>query len=97
MLSDNSNCVLAVSLENGVLFLMKHFDDIAPIQIHTGLTSLCLEWSNSQELLCVAGTVPNTEYTNMVKIYTDTGQLLYASLIPHSGVSHVIKVFRLMI
>ncbi|CAH0386298.1 unnamed protein product [Bemisia tabaci] len=82
---DNSNCVLAVSLENGVLFLMKHFDDIAPIQIHTGLTSLCLEWSNSQELLCVAGTVPNTEYTNMVKIYTDTGQLLYASLIPHSG------------
>lgn len=40
---------------------MKSFDDVSPIQVHTGLCGpLCLEWSNSRELLAVAGTMQQT-------------------------------------
>ncbi|XP_014247556.1 tubby-related protein 4 isoform X2 [Cimex lectularius] len=76
--------VLAVSLENGVVLLMKHYYDVSPIHIQTGLCPLCIEWSNSKQLLAVAGTVPNTEYKNMVKVYTDNGNLLYSSIIPYT-------------
>ncbi|KAL1122277.1 hypothetical protein AAG570_003682 [Ranatra chinensis] len=76
--------VLAVSLENGVILLMKHYYDVSPIHIHTGLCPLCIEWSNSKQLLAVAGSQPNTEYTNIVKVYTDSGILLYTSVIPYT-------------
>lgn len=81
---DTSKYVLAVSLENGYVYLLKTHDDVSPIRIHTGLNPLHLEWSNSRELLSVAGTVANTEYTNMVKVYTLNGTLLYSALLPQA-------------
>ncbi|KAG8221958.1 hypothetical protein J437_LFUL007799 [Ladona fulva] len=45
-----------VSLKNGFVYLMKNFDDVSPIQVHTGLCGIYMEWSNSRELLAVAGT-----------------------------------------
>ncbi|XP_071440315.1 tubby-related protein 4 isoform X2 [Hetaerina americana] len=48
--------VLAVCLKNGFIYLMKNFDDVSPIQVHTGLCGINMEWSNSRELLAVAGT-----------------------------------------
>ena len=87
---------------------MKSFDDVSPIQVHTGLCGpLCLEWSNSRELLAVAGTLqqtvstssgtqqsspdskvapPTVEYTNVLKFYSDTGVLLYSTIIPYTQV-----------
>ncbi|KDR14163.1 Tubby-related protein 4 [Zootermopsis nevadensis] len=59
--ADDRIFILAVSLQNGYIFLMKSFDDVSPIQVHTGLSGpLCLEWSNSRELLAVAGTMQQT-------------------------------------
>ncbi|XP_075217437.1 WD40 superfamily protein Tusp [Lycorma delicatula] len=81
---DTSKFVLAISLENGYIYLLKQHDDVSPIRIHTGLCPLCLEWSNSRELLSVAGTLPNTDYTNMVKVYTASGNLLYSAIIPYT-------------
>ncbi|XP_067010279.2 tubby-related protein 4 [Anabrus simplex] len=94
---DDRIFILAVSLKNGYIFLMKSYDDVSPVQVHTGLGgSLCLEWSNSRELLAVAGTVPQVslapcaepkgalEYTNMLKFYSDTGVLLYSTVIPYT-------------
>ncbi|BES87926.1 WD domain, G-beta repeat [Nesidiocoris tenuis] len=79
--------VLAVCLENGTVLLMKHYYDVSPIQIQTGLCPLSVEWSNSKQLLAAAGTVPQTEYKNMVKVYTDTGSLLYQAVIPYTMAS----------
>lgn len=90
---------------------MKSFDDVSPIQVHTGLSGpLCLEWSNSRELLAVAGTMqqtvsasngtqqpspdsrtasaPTVEYTNVLKFYSDTGVLLYSTIIPYTQVCY---------
>lgn len=101
--------ILAVSLQNGYIFLMKSFDDVSPIQVHTGLCGpLCLEWSNCHELLAVAGTIqqtvpastgtqqsspdpkvasaPTVEYTNVLKFYSETGVLLYSTIIPYTQV-----------
>lgn len=48
--------VLAVSLQNGFIYLLKTFDDVSPIQVDTKLQGpVCMEWSNSRELLAVAG------------------------------------------
>ena len=70
---------------------MKHYYDVSPIHIQTGLCPLCIEWSNSKQLLAVAGTEPNTEYTNIVKVYTDNGVLLYTSFIPYAQVIYSLK------
>ncbi|KFB45842.1 Tubby [Anopheles sinensis] len=46
--------VLAVSFQNGYIYLLKSYDDITPSQIHTGLNGelgIVMEWSNSRELL----------------------------------------------
>ncbi|KAL0281588.1 UNVERIFIED_CONTAM: hypothetical protein PYX00_002526 [Menopon gallinae] len=86
--SDNSNLVLAVCLSTGHIFLMKSYDDVTPIQFSTGLGGpLCMEWSNSRQLLAVAGVAnhtDNNDYVNMLKCYTDTGELLYSTYIPYS-------------
>ncbi|XP_014285071.1 tubby-related protein 4 [Halyomorpha halys] len=76
--------VLAVSLENGTILLMKHYYDLSPISIQTGLCPISIEWSNSKQLLAVAGTVAHTEYTNIVKVYTSCGNLLYTAVIPNT-------------
>ncbi|KAJ8984756.1 hypothetical protein NQ317_005021 [Molorchus minor] len=89
--------VIAVALQNGVVQLLSTFDDVSPIQIKTGLQGpLCLEWSNSRELLAVAGVATTShsssnqmEFTNMLKFYSEKGILLYSIRIPdkHARVS----------
>lgn len=94
--TDPSRYVLAVSIENGCILLLKTHDDVSPIRINTGLSPLLLEWSNCRQLLTVAGTSHSTrsnntvqEYTNVVRMYTDTGMLLYSSLIPYTQVRNI--------
>ncbi|KAL5284027.1 TULP4 family protein [Megaselia abdita] len=88
--------VLAVCFQNGNIFLLKSYDDILPIQIKTSLNGalgLVMEWSNSRELLAVAGTAHNTTldaqgapvYENILQFYTDNGTLLYKSRIPNTS------------
>ncbi|XP_055849597.1 tubby-related protein 4 isoform X3 [Episyrphus balteatus] len=89
--------VLAVSFQNGYIYLLKSFDDVSPAHINTGLNGslgLVMEWSNSRELLAVAGT-QNSEHTtvdtqgspifiNILKFYTESGNLLYTTRIPNT-------------
>ncbi|XP_068911689.1 tubby-related protein 4 isoform X2 [Tenebrio molitor] len=82
--------VLAVCLQNGFIFLLKTFDDVSPIQMDTGLQGPpCMEWSNSRELLAVAGVAfdgknggVQAEYTNLLKFYNEKGVLLYSAAVP---------------
>uniref|UniRef100_A0A336MJ24 CSON000520 protein n=1 Tax=Culicoides sonorensis TaxID=179676 RepID=A0A336MJ24_CULSO len=90
--------VLAVSFQNGYIYLLKSFDDVSPCHINThlnGAMGFLMEWSNSRELLAVAGTAvedghshtldPNGAilYNNLLKFYTETGMLLYTAKIPN--------------
>uniref|UniRef100_A0A1B0CQE9 SOCS box domain-containing protein n=1 Tax=Lutzomyia longipalpis TaxID=7200 RepID=A0A1B0CQE9_LUTLO len=87
--------VLAVSFQNGYIYLIKSFDDVSPIRIRTDLLGIVMEWSNSRELLAVAGTCQNLSefldtpaspvYENFVKFYTENGNLLYSARIPNSS------------
>ncbi|XP_046668145.1 tubby-related protein 4 [Homalodisca vitripennis] len=85
---DTSRYVLAVSIENGCILLLKHHDDVSPVRISTGLCPLHLEWSNCRQLLSVAGSRPanstGQEFTNVVRVYTDSGLLLYSAIIPYT-------------
>ncbi|XP_018578062.1 tubby-related protein 4 [Anoplophora glabripennis] len=95
--SGDRKFVLAVSLQNGYIFLLSTFDDVSPIQINTGLQGpICMEWSNSREFLAVSGIATGSptvgvqvEYTNMLKFYNEKGVLLYCTVIPdrHSRIS----------
>ncbi|KAK9882860.1 hypothetical protein WA026_023555 [Henosepilachna vigintioctopunctata] len=84
--------ILAVCLQNGYVFLLKTFDDVSPLLIYTGLQGmLCMEWSNSRELLAIAGVQSTNkgignqiEYGNSLKFYNDRGVLLYCTKIPHT-------------
>lgn len=85
---------MAVCLQNGYIFLLKTFDDVSPVQLDTKLQGpLCIEWSNSRELLAVAGVTidsknvgPQAEYTNMLKFYNEKGTLIYSVVIPFTQV-----------
>ena len=91
--------VLAVSFQNGFVFLLKSFDDLSPCHINTGLNEgFCMEWSNSRELLAVAGSEATAEsknfkkdtgqqLNNLLKFYTETGQILYTACIPNTTVT----------
>ncbi|KAL1506150.1 hypothetical protein ABEB36_005566 [Hypothenemus hampei] len=95
--SGDKKFILATSLQNGYIYLLSTFDDVAPIHINTELQGpLCMEWSNSREILAVAGIAVKSpilgaqvEYDNILKFYTDKGILLYQTRIPdtHSRVS----------
>lgn len=89
--------VLAVSFQNGFIYLLKSFDDVSPAHINTGLNGslgFVMEWSNSRELLAVAGTSQQTTqygdaqnvttYKNILNFYTETGMLLYTTQIPNT-------------
>lgn len=59
-LSAKRSFVLAVSFQNGYIYLLKSFDDVSPAHINTclnGALGMVMEWSNSRELLAVAGTL----------------------------------------
>lgn len=87
-----------MSLQSGSVYLLKSFDDVSPAHIETGLAGgpgLIMEWSNSKRLLAVAGTLLSGSgincggagpYNNVVKFYTDSGNLLYSAKIPHEQV-----------
>jgi tubby-related protein 4 len=83
--------VLAVSLKNGGILLMKSFDDVSPIQMQTGLVDISMEWSNSRHLLAVAGTRPTAlpsegHFNNVLLFYSEVGTLVYTVGIPYSQV-----------
>lgn len=82
--------------------MLKSFDDVSPVHINTGLNGslgLCMEWSNSRELLAVAGTTQTAVqqldaqgqpiYDNVLKFFTETGSLLYTAKIPNNNVSSI--------
>ncbi|XP_067617430.1 tubby-related protein 4 [Eurosta solidaginis] len=88
--------VLAVSFKNGFIYLLKSFDDVSPAHINTGLNGslgLVMEWSNSRELLAVAGTSQTSInmldqqgaplYENLLKFYTESGNILYQTRLPN--------------
>ncbi|CAG7816487.1 unnamed protein product, partial [Allacma fusca] len=84
--------ILAVAFKNGLVYLMKNYDDIAPIHIWTGMQSLMLEWSNSGEYLAVAGSRPVEvineagyrihEYFNSLYFYNHRGVRVLNIVIP---------------
>lgn len=76
--------VLAICCKNGSIQLMRRYDDPAAILIHTGLCPIYMEWANSKELLCVAGSRPGRLSINVVQIYSDMGQLVYSINMPLS-------------
>lgn len=91
----NRSFVLAVSFQNGSIYLLKSYDDLTPLYINTGLCEgFSMEWSNSRELLAVSGTENdgrfyrkdggNSFYNNFLKFYTENGQLLYSTKIPNT-------------
>lgn len=86
MFSDLFKHMLAICCINGSIQLMRRYDDPAPILIRTGLCPIYIEWANSKELLCVAGTRLRPS-ANVVQIYSDTGQLVYSIDMPQSPVS----------
>ncbi|CAD7089983.1 unnamed protein product [Hermetia illucens] len=90
--------VLAVCFQNGYIYLLKSFDDVSPAHINTGLNGgygLVMEWSNSRELLAVAGTSQysmnsldsqgSPVFDNQLKFYTENGTLLYSTRIPNTN------------
>lgn len=90
--------VLAVSFQNGFIYLLKSYDDVSPIHVNTemnGSIGFVMEWSNAQELLAVAGTLNQPVqpldplaapvFQNVVKFYTEAGYHLYTARIPSTS------------
>lgn len=84
--------------QNGYIYLLKSYDDVSPIHINTGMNGslgMAIEWSNSRELLAVAGTSQQSTiqtdalgapvHLNLLKFYTESGMLLYTIKIPNSN------------
>lgn len=73
-------CCLAVCFSNGDIKLLRSYDDVSPQLLHTGFQSLQAEWSNSGELLAVAGRVAGlpsdpagATYQNRVSFFSHLG------------------------
>lgn len=96
---NNSNYLLACSFKtNGVVYLMRNYEDIDPIVIDTKLEGVKIEWSNSGRFLAVGGyEVKSKSYakqgvgknsnnlsnkTNFVHFYNTSGNLIYKIQIP---------------
>jgi hypothetical protein len=81
--------VLAVCFRNGDIKMMRGYDDLSPVLIHTGLLFLFAEWSNSGEFLAVSGKTilsllpDTTSHVNRIKFYRDTGTLVSTVLVPY--------------
>lgn len=89
---------MAVSFQNGFIYLLKSYDDVSPVHINTemnGSIGFVMEWSNAQELLAVAGTLSQSVqpldaqgalvFHNVIKFYTETGYHLYTARIPSTS------------
>lgn len=83
-------CVLASCFKNGDIKLLRSYDDVSPVLLRTGFQTMFAEWSNSGELLAVAGRVSlthteaevNYHHLNRIKFYTDSGTPVSTVLIP---------------
>jgi len=83
-------CVLASCFKNGDIKLLQSYDDVSPVLLRTGFQTMFAEWSNSGELLAVAGRVSlthaetdvNYHHLNRIKFYTDSGTPVSTVLIP---------------
>ncbi|XP_064474099.1 tubby-related protein 4-like isoform X2 [Ornithodoros turicata] len=85
--ADSKMYILAVCFSNGVIHIMKNYDDVSPTIINTGLKDIKSEWSNSGEVLAVAGvTTESTECCcrNTIHFYTNTGRLRFVATIPYT-------------
>lgn len=98
--ADERSYVLAVCLADGNIVMLRSFDDVSPVTIRTNMKApLQAEWSNSRKLLAIAGTQESDlflqpysqEFTNLLKFYSDTGALIYTTVIPHTQVSVFIR------
>lgn len=79
--------VLAVCFSNGAIHVMKNYDDISPTIINTGLKDIKVEWSNSGEVLAVAGVASEStdgDCRNRIHFYTDAGLLRFVASIPYT-------------
>ncbi|RWS14272.1 tubby-related protein 4-like protein [Dinothrombium tinctorium] len=83
--ANGKTLILAVAFTDGILCLMKNYDDLFPVIIRTGLQSIKIEWSNKAEILAVAGhrlksfSIQSPIYINEIQFYTETGTLRYTS------------------
>jgi len=81
--SQSKSYMLAISFEDGTIYLIKNYDDIFPIIINTNLGSIKIEWSNKGEILAVGGhQIQNDSkslisYINKIQLYTVQGVLRY--------------------
>jgi hypothetical protein len=85
-------CCLAVCFKDGDVKLLSSYDDVSPQLLHTGFHGMRAEWSNSGELLAVAGRViesstsPLSQYVNRVKFFSHQGAPVSTVTIPgHRG------------
>lgn len=53
--SGNRNHILSICFDDGVIYLLRNYDDILPIIIRTNMIALKMEWSNKGEVLAVGG------------------------------------------
>ena len=93
---NNRNYVFACSFKsNGLIYLLKSYDDIDPIIIDTKLEGVKFEWSNCGKILAVGGylskkceqqsekqSVSNSSYVNFIHFYNTQGILLFKIQIP---------------
>lgn len=74
--------VLAVSFQNGFIYLLKSFDDVSPAHINTGINGalgMVMEWSNSRELLAVAGTT--FHYSTAADVHESSAHILSSDIV----------------
>jgi len=85
-------CVLAICFKNGDIKLVNSYDDVSPVLIRTGFQTMQTQWSNSGELLAVAGrvsmvssssNVPENSHLNRVSFFSETGASLATFVIPY--------------
>nr|XP_040583533.1 tubby-related protein 4-like [Lepeophtheirus salmonis] len=89
--TNGKSFVLAVCFKTGDIFLMRSYDDVVSQVIHTGLSQSVVDWSNSGELLAVAGKYkeyPCREdhsfiFVNFLHFYNDEGELIYRIRVPY--------------
>ncbi|KAI1308650.1 Tubby-related protein 4 [Halotydeus destructor] len=90
--SRNHDYCLAVCFADGHLYLMRSYDDLFPVIVRTGLEGLQCEWTNSGDILAVAGhkSLPaelakrapapgsSTVYLNCIRFYNLLGCIRYS-------------------
>eukprot|EP00095_Tigriopus_kingsejongensis_P002723 maker-scaffold1696_size30952-snap-gene-0.10 protein:Tk02723 transcript:maker-scaffold1696_size30952-snap-gene-0.10-mRNA-1 annotation:"tubby-related protein 4-like isoform x2" len=87
---DGSSYLLAICLKDGDIHLARSYDDVIPQVIHSGFPDYVVDWTNSGEMLAVAGkereltcqTNHTFSYYNSVRFYNEQGALICRVQIP---------------